>query len=185
MRIAVALFFFLIGHVLAAQNEILLAKRWMVGGNGQIYIERIGGNQGRFIAVIEPQIGYFLNNRWAIGARIPFKFSTNEWQLGGAAFTRFYFKPTKEIKPFLELNGGHNWRVIPDVSGNVKNSYENIWLFGWRAGAAFFLNQNASLDLFLYQNGSRSTSKNPFSGASPTPLFKYEMGIGAGFQVYL
>ena len=185
MRLILACIFFSISFGLAAQiDSVELKKRWLVGGNGQIYLEKIGANTGRLIVIAEPQAGYFFSNSWMAGLRAPMSFFSNEYKIATQPFVRFYVPIKGHVIPFIEANIGYEWRVIINVT-EAPNNLDKSFLYGTRAGGAFFLNQNISIDLFLYYSGQNSRYKNGETGEVSDPLLKQYFGIGAGFQIYL
>ena len=167
-----------VGLMAQEKEGIDLAKRWSVGGNGQLFVEQVGDQTGRLIFILEPQAGYMLNRSWMVGLRTPLSFKSNEYGVAALPFVRYYIPVKGTIIPFVEANGGYKLRVILDLDDG-PNVYENSWVFGARAGSAFFLNDHASLDLFLYYTGESAT----FDGGSP--LLKQFFGVGVGFEIFL
>jgi len=183
MRLVLLLLTMLTGQIFA-QEQMELKNRWMVGGNAEIYIERIGGNTGRLIAIAHPGAGYFVAKNFAIGARTPVSFFSNEYKLGIVPFTRYYLPSKSTARLFVELNGGRTWRGLKDVSTN-RYSMEYSWLFGGSAGAAFFVNKNISIDIFLFYAGQSSRTRIVDTDIYTDALMKAEIGLGAGFQIFL
>jgi hypothetical protein len=177
-------FFCLIGLQISAQELPELKKIWMLGGNADIYIERVGGNQGRLIAIAHPGVGYFVAKNFAVGLRTPIGFLSNEYKIGIAPFTRYYFPSKSTTRLFVEINGGYSWRGLKNVAINSYNM-EYSWLFGGSGGAAFFINKNVSIDLFLFYSGQNSKTKIKELDMFTEPILKAEIGIGAGFQIFL
>jgi hypothetical protein len=169
---------------LQAQDKPELLQDWIAGGNAEIYIERVGGNQGRLIALAEPQLGYFFVKNFAAGVQLPASFFSNEWKVGTALFARYYIPVEGTSVPFFEGNFGREWRTIKDVSGG-SNSVDKSWTFGGKAGMAFFFNPHVSIDLYLYYRGKNSQSTIGNTGMLTDPVLKQEMGIGTGFQIFL
>ncbi len=166
-----------------ADEEVYLYKGlWMIGGNGRIYVEKIGTQTGRLIAIIEPQTGYFFTRYLAAGLRLPMSFKSTEYEVATTPFIRFYAPIQGNIIPFAELNGGYSIRAVKDVNGDESKT--NSYLYGVRTGAAFFIKKNISLDLFLYYSGKKSSTKYP-DGSTSEPITNQFMGVGAGFQIYL
>lgn len=184
MRLAILSLVLCFGFGLNAQTDSSLAKKWLVGGNAEMYMEKIGSNSGRVIAILEPQVGYFFTNYLAAGLRVPLSFKSNEYQISIQPFVRFYLPTESMIRPFLEVNTGYDWRVIIPVT-STPNNVERSWLFGARGGAAFFLNKSVSIDMFLFYSGVSSKSEIGTTGEISDPLLKQYLGLGAGFQVYL
>ena len=181
MRRLLIFCFVLASISLYAQEEkpgIQLHKNWLLGGNGQLYLEKIGDQTGRLIFVVEPQAGYFFSPSWMVGLRAPLSFRSNEYEIGVLPFVRYYFPVKGDIIPFLEANGGYKLRVIIGLD-DEPNVNETSWVFGARGGGAFFLNDHASIDLFLFYRGESAT----FEGSDA--LLKQFFGLGAGFVVYL
>lgn len=176
--------FVLISSTALAQENLELKNKWLVGGNANIYVERVGGNTGRFVAQVQPQAGYMLSNRWAIGTRMPASFLSNEWNVGLSPFVRYYLPIKGQALPFIELNGGYSWRGIKDVALDTY-LVEQSWLFGSCAGMAFFVTNYVSFDMFFYYTGMMSKTKLPGTGIFTQPINKAEMGIGLGFQIFL
>lgn len=184
MRQLLLFFCLMMGTQISAQDYPELKKMWMVGGNAEAYIERIGGNTGRFIAIAQPGFGYFVAKNLAVGMRSPMSFFSNEWKIGVAPYVRYYLPVGSHVRPFLEVNGGYSWRGIKDVALN-RYSMEHSWLYGGNAGASFFLNPRVSIDLFLFYSGQSSSTRILDTDVFTDPLLKAEMGIGAGFQIFL
>jgi len=188
VRIVASIFFCFLVTASYAQQDSTLKGRWMIGGNGEMYIERINNEpQNLFTISVEPQAGYFFAKSFAAGLRLPFGFSVNSFQVTLLPFAAYYLPLKGNIKPFIELNTGVAWdNNIDEVSYEVDYK-QTAWLAGGRTGAAFFIKQNISLDLFLYYKNKRNKWRDLDPDAiqleGVTTLKKF--GIGAGFQIYL
>lgn len=156
----------------------------MVGGSGDLYMERIAGNMGRLIFIVEPQAGYFITDTWAVGMRLPLGFLSNSYQIATVPFVRYYLPLAGNIKPFAELSAGHEWKNNLDPSNFDLVYKERSWLIGARAGAAFFIRQNISLDAFLYFAGENTSWEDLKLEASGS-LSNQRYGLAFGFQIYL
>jgi len=160
----------------------------MIGGNGEMYIERLNTNtQNLYTISIEPQAGYFFTESIVGGMRLPFGFSVNSFQVTLLPFAAYYFPLKGSIKPFVELNTGVAWDNNIDEESYKVDYKQTSWIAGGRAGAAFFIKQNVSLDLFFYYRNKRTNWRDLDPDAiqleGVTTLKK--LGIGAGFQIYL
>lgn len=164
-----------------SKPQINLHKKWLVGGNGEIYMERIGSSQGRVIAIIEPQAGYFFTKNFSAGIRLPMQFKSTEYGFDLHPFFRYYFSVSGKLVPFVEANLGYGWRYVSDVSNDY--SVTQGIRTGARAGGAYFLNPNVSLDVFLYYQYQKGNTVYP-NGKTGTTANQY-LGVGFGFQVYL
>jgi hypothetical protein len=183
MRLKLAALFLVLHFSALAQQEISLAGKWLAGGNAELYVERIAGNTGRLVLILEPQAGYFFTNSWAAGLRLPLGFLSNSYQIAVQPFVRFYVPLPGDIKPFVEVNSGYEWKNNLNRTTLDVVYTERSWFFGARGGAAFFVNTNVSVDVFLYYNGKNTTWEDLDFDAHGT-LVNQTFGLGAGFQIY-
>lgn len=156
----------------------------MLGGNGEMYVERIAGNTGRLILIIEPQAGFFFSNSWAAGIRLPLGFLSNSYQIAVQPFARYYVPLKNKIRPFVELNTGREWKNNLDPTTLDVVYKEQSWLLGGRTGAAFFIGNHVSLDVYLYYD-SQNTSWQDLKQNASGNLINQQFGLGVGFQIYL
>ena len=164
------------------KDSIALAKKWLVGGNAKFYVETVGSQTARLIVDIEPQAGYFITNWFAVGLRLPVSFTSDAFRTTINPFVRFYLPVGGNIIPFAELNGGHAWRMIYDTQTSAYDDVERCWILGTQAGAAFFINQNVSIDVYLYYSGQNCQLES--NGVIYPQRINHNFGLGAGFQIY-
>jgi len=122
---------------------------------------------------ITPQIGYFLSNNLLAGILVPLSYkkefedyySLKSSSIDFVPLLQLYFSKSK-VKPYIYGALGTGFGKIinddPDFPSPVKyNTISFIWDVG--AGAAFFLNNNVSIDLgFGYAyNSDNIKSKSP------------------------
>lgn len=160
----------------------------MLGGNGEMYFERINSTDPNLFTIrVEPQAGYFFSKAFAAGVRFPFGFSVNSFQFSILPFAAYYFPVKGFVKPFVELNTGVAWDHNLDEESYKVDYKQTSWIAGGRAGAAFFIKKNISLDVFLYYRNKstswRDLDPDAIQSEGVTTLQKF--GIGAGFQIYL
>ena len=183
MRTLIVVVLFIASFGLRAQPDSSLAGTWMVGGNGDLYVERIAGNSGRLIFIVEPQAGYFITNTWAVGMRFPLGFLSNSYRVAAVPFVRYYLPLAGNIRPFVGLSGGREWKNNLDPSTLDVVYKERSWLLGVRAGAAFFIRPNISLDAYLYYAGENTTWEDLKLEATGS-LANQRFGLAFGFQIY-
>jgi len=164
------------------KDSIVLAKRWLLGGNAKFFVETIGGQTSRLIIDIEPQVGYFFNNWFAAGLRFPLSFTSDAFRSTINPFARFYFPLKGSIIPFAEVNGGHSWRYIYDTQSSAYDDVERCWILGAQAGAAFFVVKHVSIDVYLYYTGQNCQLES--NGVFYPQRINHSYGLGAGFQFY-
>lgn len=159
----------------------------MLGGNGEMYLERINSAGPNFFTIsIQPQAGYFFTEYFAAGLRLPLGFSVNSFHVTLLPFAAYYLPLKGNIKPFVELNAGLAWdNNLDEVSYKIEYK-QTAWIAGARAGSAFFIKQNISLDLFLYYVNKRTTwhDLNPDAVQQEGVTSLQKTGLGAGFQIY-
>jgi hypothetical protein len=165
------------------KSTINLKSQWLIGGNAKIVIERAAGQTGRLIIEIEPQGGYFFTDWFAAGMRFPLDFRSNQFSIGVLPFTRFYLPTKKMIRPFMEVNGGREWRFLMDLS-TQESDLERSWVIGMQLGAAFFIRNDISIDVFFYYT-SKNAQTEFVDGSYSTPIIIEFIGLGMGFQIYL
>lgn len=159
----------------------------MVGGSGNFsYSEtsqrsEFGQNsQTGYIAVLRPNVGYFLVDKIAIGAMINLTFSNPEgredssfgYSLG--PFIRYYLLETDKMVNILtqasfSYGESHN-RVGSSSWGNE---------YGLRAGPVIFLTQDVAMELTLEYNYSKTRFAVNSSASSSI------LQLGLGFQIHL
>jgi hypothetical protein len=115
---------------------------------------------------LQPQAGYFLLNRMAVGASIPVYFLAAGSQrrrtssLGLDPFVRYYFLQSK-LRPFLLVNAGYRVAISSyddyyNPFERIKNRY-NYWNIGAGLGAVYFFSPTVALETSL-QYGVTTTT---------------------------
>lgn len=140
------IFFFFIFHFFSyAQIE---KSFWMLGGEARFssfHSSQEGGYdnpRGNGFA-ISPNIGYFINDNLAIGAKIDLLVTNGGTGIGGGPFLRYYFLDNKKILNFfLEGRAGYGY-AFPKTSNDRYTSYS----YGFKGGPVIFLNENIGLEL--------------------------------------
>lgn len=146
---------------------------------------------------LRPTVGYFLTDRWAVGAGLVFNsshlrfnsdndaflFESSALSLGLNAFTRYYVgSPERRLRPFLLAEAGvlHvNTRYEqPNQNTNFKGA--NTWLTG-RAGvgANLFLAPRVALE------GALTYSLGKGHNWDGTTFTNNRIGLDLGFQFFL
>jgi outer membrane protein len=144
---------------------------------------------------INPSIGYFVGDGIAIGLNVGYGFardyqddvSFNTSLLSVVPFIRYYLPGQSKVRPFVGLSGTYNLVGIKLTSNN-DTERESTDLFGWGAevGAAFFINDKISLDLFLDYNRDWTTEEDEFFFVrTRTRTINNRFGLGVGFTFFL
>lgn len=158
-------------------NAQIQEGNWMVGGQ----ITNIKFTNG-FNMSLTPKLGYFIKDRWALGAQVGLDIASPEgtsdtqttWSI--APFTRYYFSDA-EVDTLLNNGaffaeasagfGGDN-----SGSGNSTNGLD----LGIGAGYAYFLTPNVGLEGLLKFQGLVGGGNDNVNG---------NLYLGVGFQIYL
>jgi outer membrane protein len=154
-------------------------------GTDNVDGDRIGSST---IITLAPQAGYFVTNGLMIGLNmsvliVRIKEEGDNESDGGSITSfqpmiRYYFKPAGKIRPFGEVRGG----FLSYKDKNDDDEGETVTLFGAKGGAAFFLNDKVSLDLFLdYGVATNKEGSGNFESKSTNSLISF----GAGFSIFL
>ena len=150
---------------------------WMVGAQVANFKFTNGFNMN-----LTPKLGYFIQDRWAVGAEVCLNVYSPEgsgdtqttWHVG--PFTRYYFSST-EVDSMLR-NGaffGEGSVGFGGDNSSAGNSTNGVNL-GIGAGYAYFLTPNVGLEgLLKFQALAGGGNKNANGN-----LF-----LGVGFQIYL
>jgi len=155
---------------------------WLVGGTGSFasQLEKLNAVDVNGLKItLSPDIGYFLVDKFAVGAMPSFAYNKNKYN-GGTSFTqqisigpflRYYFlRPEKTINIFVE--SAYQYSVISGSSGSSQ--YQNSFIFS--AGPVVYFNSSVGLELTanyeIYNNPRAIASAKTFS-------------LGIGFQIHL
>ena len=164
-------------------NAQITKGNWMVGGTGNFESNNIETNikssnttstqtgKGLFL---QPNVGYFLANKFAVGLspNLSISFSNDDktitsYAVGG--FARYYLlKPEKLINIVTQIKYSYS---PPQRNSSVEN-------LGFKAGPALFFNESVALELTL--NYKITNFDSEFS-SSKWKTFN----IGLGFQIHL
>lgn len=127
---------------------------------------------------LNPKIGYFIQDRLAIGPEVTIGYHTTSgddiFNYGVGAFGRYYlYKGEAEVSNnsrwFIEANAGIN-------GVNTGGSNTNGLGLGIGPGVAYFLNKNVALEALLKYN---------FTAGFGNSTTANRLGLGVGFQIYL
>lgn len=146
---------------------------------------------------LKPNVGYFLTDRWAVGAGLTFssshvRFNSNNdvflfensvLSLGLNAFTRYYVGPQeRRLRPFLLAEAGvlHVNTRYEQPNQNTNFRGANTWLTG-RAGlgANLFLAPRVALE------GALTYSLGKGQNFDGTTFTNNRIGLDLGFQFFL
>lgn len=162
-------------------------NNWLIGGNGNLsfvkYEEKNSNNNliinnnsksESFEILLEPNIGYFIKDKFAVGLKIGFAnafnkektFQINQTQFSISPFVRYYFlEVDKDFNVFIEPS---YYRFSYKSIGEASQGY------GLKFGHVYFLNSSVGFETSLnYQY--RESDQNKTNS----------MFIGFGFQLYL
>jgi outer membrane protein len=130
---------------------------------------------------VSPNVGYFVADGFLVGISVgilnfntDLEFFGDELDFTVSTVTpmlRYYFNNAAKTRPYGEIRGGI-------VSVNSGGDSESASILGAKAGAAIFLNEKVSLDLFL---DFSSTSDKEDGVKFAQNIF----GFGVGFNVFL
>lgn len=171
-----ALFFF---NIAISQ---ITKKNWMIGGSGLISTQsqKITGSTIKGSDInLSPNLGYFILDKLAIGARLGYKYNRTEFNnivtkntrySFGPFFRYYYLKPEKVVNLFTE--GAYQYSKVSAT--NTLGGADNT--FRLSAGPAIFFNSSVGLEVTLnyeyYINSvSEQNSKRIF--------------LGIGFQIHV
>src|SRR5574343_1211639 len=150
-------------------------KNWMIGGSGLISTQSqnlsgstLNGSDINF----SPNLGYFIVDRLALGARLGYKYNRTEFnstvtkntRYSFGPFLRYYFlRPEKVVNLFTEMAYQYSKVNATNTFGGTDNT------FRLSVGPAIFFNSSVGLEFTInyeyYTNyGSEQKSKRVFLG---------------------
>ena len=187
MKTIVCAFALLLISLSVATAQTERGRRLMGVNVGNITIPTSGGS-GTIIS-LQPTYGWFVADRLAIGAGIPFfnagANGTRATQIGVAPFLRYYLSGS-QVKPFLGASVGVvNTSASTSYNNNSASSTDA--LYSLTGGIAFFINRAVSFDLGLTYTGGNTASINTLLAGTPnalTPNIPKALNLSLGFQVY-
>jgi outer membrane protein W len=184
----------LITSVLNENSAQIQKGSWMLGGDlqwdqkstFQDFLNVVKTNQ--IASSADAEVGYFLSDRWAVGARVGFNYSNrldlyNNLSLGLKAveadvrnyhlapFARYYFSPKSKFKTFYELSIGGNWdrSELMDYNNNSTGDVFNNYALNVKntLGVNYFLTQNIALEAAIDYNYFYRIIDSRFAGLEP------------------
>lgn len=158
-------------------NAQLQKGNWMVGA----HVANVKFTNG-FAMDLTPKLGYFIQDRWAVGALVglgissPAGSSTTQTTYSVAPFTRYYFSGA-EVDKLLNngaffAEGSAGFGGDNSGSGSSTNGVE----LGIGAGYAYFITPTVGLEGLLKFQGLAGGGNTNFNG---------NLYLGVGFQIYL
>jgi hypothetical protein len=163
-------------HVVAQINR----GNWMIGGSASFTSSEYKSSNSQetfksFKTRINPNFGYFILNRFALGISPSFGFgnsNTNPSQTsyGANFFARYYFlKSEKIVNFFTEASYGYFTSKVEGISSISRGNEFKI-------GTSIFFNSSAAIEISgIYTNSFSESSNTDFKNLS----------IGLGFQIFL
>ncbi len=128
---------------------------------------------------IAPAVGYFVAKGFMAGLNMSYSFTkTEEAKLTFLSFTpvlRNYFLLNGKTRPFIEARGGVIYRKLP---GEPEDTYPVV---GGRGGAAIFVNDQVSIDLFVDYSYVKDNQRNDDEMVDATNSL---LGFGVGFSYF-
>ena len=161
-------------------NAQITKGNWMVGGSASFKSyksENInsGNIEKNNYVELSPDFGYFLINKFIVGAKANFGYIGYEGGANGKSynigpFARYYFlKPEKTVNVFAQANLTYGEYI------NSQNTKYPTRSYGFKAGSVIFFNSSVGLEMAIEYNkaNENSTLNNSF----------YQFVIG--FQIHL
>lgn len=179
-------FFIAILLISLSTNAQITKGNWMMGGSGSFNYSKtepkttstsgttlVYSTNGTYTTLLEPNIGYFIKDKFSIGMKINFlnafvenqPFSLNESNISISPNIRYYF---------LAVDKNYNLFVEPSYYYYMNKSLGNANGYGLKSGFVVFLNSSVGIEptLNYLHNESDKFIKNDFF-------------IGIGFQIHL
>jgi hypothetical protein len=173
-------------------NSQITKGYWLVGGNASLsFDEQLnsfadGSSAKRTLLELSPNIGYFLTDQLATGAKINiqgvyYKYieGSNGTNYTFGPFIRYYFlKPEKLINVFVETSFLYGINHRPKYEGFYEAHNNYVYKYNGVIGTSIFLNDVVSINFSLdytrttYDDGSQLQKNN-------------DITFGIGFQIFL
>lgn len=156
-------------------NERLTKGNWMVGGS----IGSLGYSfeAESFNINLEPRVGYFVADNFAIGLEAQLGFQSvkgedndNIWRYGISPFARYYFNEGSSSTGRFFGQGN-----LGIAGGNA--GIDTSFAFGVNAGYVHFVTRTVGLEAMVGYNYSKSTTASAVKQSG--------LGASVGFQIYL
>lgn len=182
------LFFFIVFATLLTANAQITKGNWMVGGSANFGFSQAESSGNGFSSsgkasgfTIAPNIGYFIKDKFVIGAVPSFSFSNpegsnnNGTSYGIGPFIRYYFlKPESKVNLLAQIRYGFGKGKSQSSQGSNTSGY------GLKAGPVIYFNSSVGLEFTLDYSYSKIKSDNSDNVAN----FK-NLNFGFGFQIHL
>ena len=166
-------------------NSQITKGNWLVGGNATFssQTEKINSIATDVISssiVASPNIGYFIFDKFAGGARISVNYnqikyngsSARSTNFGIGPFLRYYFlKPDARVNVFAESA----YQYITITNNSTTSTSEKDHFFAFSAGPVIYFNSTVGIEFtagYQLYNGSNSTNTRTVS-------------FNIGFQIHL
>lgn len=155
----------------------------LLGGNAgmSFYSEQ---NENVFNASLSTRIGFFVVNRFAVGASLPLSLNTSRdyesWNIGIGPFARYYIGKGK-VNPFMEVD--LSWSRFRyryrEPGGSIITNTNQTRSLGLGIGLAYFITPNIGLETILSYDltGTKMTPGRSYSSRG-------RLNLNVGFQVY-
>lgn len=182
------LFFFIVFTTLCTVNAQITKGNWMVGGSAYFGSSSAESSGNGFSSSakgsglnISPNLGYFIKDKFVIGAIPSFDFSNpegdnnNSTSFGIGPFVRYYFlKPENKINLLAQLRYGFSKGSNQGGASSQNTGY------GIKVGTVIYFNSSVGLEFAL----DYSYSKNKSNNSDSISTFK-NLNLGIGFQIHL
>ncbi len=156
-----------------------------MGGSLANFQVNLNQNSESFTLAISPRIGWFVSEKWAIGAAVPINYTSSKFFDGFSAgflpMARFYPQNTNgPLQWFLSVEGGLLYvsNQFDDTLINNPDYDSNDWLTTFNAGVGLnvFLTEHAALEgVLTYAYNENFT----------LPLVVRRIGFNVGFQYFI
>lgn len=167
-------------------NAQITKGNWMLGGSGSFSFSKSerkstesGGTTinystiGTYSILLEPNIGYFIKNRFALGLKLNYLTVFNEGSsnttdndiLGLNPYVRYYFLPDDKI---------YNFFIEPSFGYNINKASGNSTAISIKGAHVLFLNNSVGVETsinYVVIENDLSRSQNIY--------------LGAGLQIHL
>ena len=171
---------------LVAMMGLTANAQGYVGGSLGFASESYDGNSETVWSIM-PEIGYNLNEDWAVGLVVGYGEGKDKTKVDGRTYTDkvktfaispyVRYTPVKLDKVNIFIDGGFGYQNIK--WGDVK---DNIWQFGLKPGVAINLNDKLS---FVSHFGFLGYKNEKFKGDSEsTKSFGFNLGSEVSFGMY-
>ncbi len=156
--IFIAIIFFTINT-----NAQITKGNWMVGGSASLKAYKSenvtnGSIENYNYITLYPDFGYFIIDKFAIGAISNFQYTRFDGGANGKSyyvgpFARYYFlKPEKTVNVFGQVNCAYGEYI------NYQNSKFPNRNYGFKAGTSIFFNTSVALEMALEYNKEYANS---------------------------